>query len=160
MLYWSVANPNPYTRLKRHGSADAVPLTAPADLYSNSTVALDVSTGKLVWYYQELPGDDWDADHNHERMLIRPSRRPGRIIFCARLGRSLPERTLVKRTFPARICGVNDELRNEKLGHRFESGRCRIASKLSAGPNLSRSKPTRDSAAPTTWRRSFSIERA
>jgi len=54
----------------RHGSADAVPLTAPADLYSNSTVALDVSTGKLVWYYQELPGDDWDADHNHERMLI------------------------------------------------------------------------------------------
>jgi alcohol dehydrogenase (cytochrome c) len=69
-LYWSVANPNPYTRLMRHGSADAVSLTAPADLYSNSTVALDVNTGKLAWYYQELPGDDWDADHNHERMLI------------------------------------------------------------------------------------------
>jgi hypothetical protein len=28
------------------------------------------NTGKLAWYYQELPGDDWDADHNHERMLI------------------------------------------------------------------------------------------
>ena len=54
----------------RHGSADAVSVTAPADLYSNSTVALDVNTGKLAWYYQELPGDDWDADHNHERMLI------------------------------------------------------------------------------------------
>jgi len=71
VLYWSVANPNPYTRLTRHGAADAVPLTAPVDLFSNSTVALDVETGKLNWYYQELPGDDWDADHNHERVLIR-----------------------------------------------------------------------------------------
>ena len=70
VLYWSVANPNPYTRLTRHGAADAVSLTAPADLFSNSTVALDVETGKLNWYYQELPGDDWDADHNHERLLI------------------------------------------------------------------------------------------
>jgi alcohol dehydrogenase (cytochrome c) len=70
VLYWGIANPNPYTRLMRHGSADAVSLTAPANLYSNSTVALDVETGKLVWYYQELPGDDWDADHNHERILV------------------------------------------------------------------------------------------
>ena len=71
VLYWGVANPNAYTRLTRHGRADAISLSAPADLYSNSTVALDVTTGKLVWYYQELPGDDWDADHNHERILVR-----------------------------------------------------------------------------------------
>jgi len=75
-LYWSVANPNPYTRLTRHGAADAVSITAPADLFSNSTVALDVNSGKLNWYYQELPGDDWDADHNHERILIHTSVRP------------------------------------------------------------------------------------
>ena len=61
--------PNPYTRLKRHGRHDAVSFTAPANLYSNSTLALDVATGKLAWYYQELPGDDWDADHNQERIL-------------------------------------------------------------------------------------------
>ncbi|MEA2936610.1 MAG: hypothetical protein QOC56_114 [Alphaproteobacteria bacterium] len=71
ILYWGVANPNPYTRLTRHGRHDAVSFTAPANLYSNSTVALDVATGKLVWYYQELPGDDWDADHNQERILLR-----------------------------------------------------------------------------------------
>ena len=70
VLYWGIANPNPYTRLMRHGSADAVSQTAPADLYSDSTVALNVETGKLVWYYQELPGDDWDADHNQERILV------------------------------------------------------------------------------------------
>ena len=31
VLYWGIANPNPYTRLTRHGSADAVSLTAPAE---------------------------------------------------------------------------------------------------------------------------------
>jgi alcohol dehydrogenase (cytochrome c) len=71
VLYWSVANPNPYTRLSRHGRHDAVSFTAPANLFSNSTIALDVNTGKLVWYYQQLPGDDWDADHNQERILVR-----------------------------------------------------------------------------------------
>jgi alcohol dehydrogenase (cytochrome c) len=69
LVYWGVANPDPYTRLKRHGRHDAVPYTAPVNLYSNSTLALDVATGKLAWYYQELPGDDWDADHNQERIL-------------------------------------------------------------------------------------------
>jgi len=71
LTYWGVANPDPYTRLTRHGRHDAVPFTAPVNLYSNSTLALDIETGKLAWYYQELPGDDWDADHNQERILAR-----------------------------------------------------------------------------------------
>src|SRR6186997_1635629 len=71
VLYWGVANPNPYTRFKRYGSYDANSITSPSELYANSTVALNVETGKLVWYFQELPSDDWDADHNHERVLVR-----------------------------------------------------------------------------------------
>jgi alcohol dehydrogenase (cytochrome c) len=71
LLYWAIANPKPYTRLKRHGSAEGTSRSAPADLYSNSTVALDVDTGKLAWHYQYLPGDDWDLDHIHERTLLR-----------------------------------------------------------------------------------------
>ena len=70
IVYWGVANPNPYTRFKRHGSYDAVSNTSPSELYSDSTLALDVTTGRLAWYFQELPSDDWDADHNHERILI------------------------------------------------------------------------------------------
>jgi alcohol dehydrogenase (cytochrome c) len=70
-VYWAIANQKPYTRLKRHGSAEGVSRTAPAELYSNSTVALDVESGKLKWYYQHLPGDDWDADHIHERTIVR-----------------------------------------------------------------------------------------
>ena len=72
LIYWGIANPTPNTRAARHGgNAFAIPLTSPADLYSNSTVALDLNTGKLAWYYQHLPGDDWDEDINEERTLIR-----------------------------------------------------------------------------------------
>lgn len=71
MLYWGVANPMPDQRISRHdGKADAVSRTAPADLYSNSTIALDPATGKLAWYYQHLPADDWDSDYTHERTLV------------------------------------------------------------------------------------------
>src|SRR6266571_3891528 len=81
VLYWGIANPNPYTRLTRHGRADAVSLSAPADLYSNSTVALDVETSKLLWYYQQLPGDDWDADNNQDRILVRTRVNPDKLFW-------------------------------------------------------------------------------
>jgi alcohol dehydrogenase (cytochrome c) len=72
MIYWGVANPTPNTRAARHGgNPEAIPKSAPADLYSNSTVALSLETGKLSWYYQHLPGDDWDQDYTNERILIR-----------------------------------------------------------------------------------------
>jgi alcohol dehydrogenase (cytochrome c) len=72
VLYWGVANPMPDQRSARHdGNPEAVPKMAPADLYSNSTIALDPATGKLKWYYQHLPGDDWDSDYTHERTLVR-----------------------------------------------------------------------------------------
>jgi alcohol dehydrogenase (cytochrome c) len=72
IIYWGIANPMPNTRADRHGgNVDAIPRHAPADLYSNSTVALSPDTGELVWYYQHLPGDDWDMDVAHEKTLVR-----------------------------------------------------------------------------------------
>ncbi|MGD1074099.1 MAG: PQQ-binding-like beta-propeller repeat protein [Bryobacteraceae bacterium] len=38
-------------------------------LYHNCTLALDVNTGKMVWYYQHIV-DHWDFDHPFERYLI------------------------------------------------------------------------------------------
>ena len=71
LVYWGVADPGPYTRYKRHnGNPFAVPLIAPAELYCNSTLALHVDTGELAWYYQHIPGDDWDSDWTQERVLI------------------------------------------------------------------------------------------
>jgi alcohol dehydrogenase (cytochrome c) len=72
LIYWGIANPMPNTRMDRHnGDPAGTAKTAPADLYSNSTVALDPATGKLKWYYQHLPGDDWDQDYTNERVLFR-----------------------------------------------------------------------------------------
>src|SRR5438094_9962781 len=69
---WVIANPMPNTRMERHnGDPDGTSRSSPSDLYSNSTVALDPETGKLKWYYQHLPGDDWDQDYTNERILFR-----------------------------------------------------------------------------------------
>ncbi|MDR2213540.1 MAG: PQQ-binding-like beta-propeller repeat protein, partial [Pseudomonadales bacterium] len=71
LLYWGVANAMPDHRAARHdGDPAGTSISTPADLYSNSTLALDPKTGALQWYYQHLPGDDWDLDATHERVLL------------------------------------------------------------------------------------------
>lgn len=61
--FWGIGMPGPYAELIR-GSGDG------SVLYTNSTLALDVSTGKLKWYYQHLPRDNWDLDSPFERILV------------------------------------------------------------------------------------------
>jgi alcohol dehydrogenase (cytochrome c) len=71
LVYWGVANPSPHTRYRRHdGNPFDVPLTTPSELYCNSTLALDADTGRLAWYYQHIPADDWDSDWTQERVLF------------------------------------------------------------------------------------------
>jgi PQQ-dependent dehydrogenase (methanol/ethanol family) len=55
VLYWAVGNPHPDTDGdERAGS----------NLYTNSDLAIDAKTGKMLWYYQFTPHDlhDWDAN--------------------------------------------------------------------------------------------------
>jgi len=55
LVYWGVGNP----------SSDFYGEERPgANLYTNSLIALDADTGKLKWYFQEIPHDlnDYDAD--------------------------------------------------------------------------------------------------
>src|SRR5580658_3817044 len=40
-------------------------------LYTDSTLAINPDTGKLVWYYQHLPNDQWDLDWVFERQIVR-----------------------------------------------------------------------------------------
>jgi alcohol dehydrogenase (cytochrome c) len=40
-------------------------------LYTDCTLAINPDTGKLVWYYQHLPNDQWDLDWAFERQIIR-----------------------------------------------------------------------------------------
>jgi alcohol dehydrogenase (cytochrome c) len=53
LTYWGVGNPGPdWNGDKRAGD----------NLYSDSVVALDPDTGKLKWYYQFSPHDEFDFD--------------------------------------------------------------------------------------------------
>jgi len=61
--FWGIGMPGPYSELIR-GSGDG------HVLYTNSTLAIDVATGKLKWYYQHLPRDNWDLDSPFERILV------------------------------------------------------------------------------------------
>jgi len=70
LVYMGTGVPGPYPSIV-HGrdEGDA--------LYSDSTLAINADTGELVWYYQHLPGDDWDLDHIGERILIDIPINPG-----------------------------------------------------------------------------------
>ncbi len=50
-----------------------------ANLYANSLVALDVKTGKLLWYYQTVHHDLWDYDITSSPVLMQV-RRNGKTI--------------------------------------------------------------------------------
>ena len=39
-------------------------------LYTNATVALDPATGKLAWFFQHVPNDQWDFDWAFERQIV------------------------------------------------------------------------------------------
>jgi len=38
-------------------------------LYTDSTLALNADTGKIVWFHQYLPRDQWNLDHTFEQVL-------------------------------------------------------------------------------------------
>lgn len=76
-IIWGVANPTPNSRAERHGGVyQNLPNHGPMDLYSDSTIALDADTGKIKWYYQHLPGDDWDEDWTNDRTLVSTTMNP------------------------------------------------------------------------------------
>lgn len=64
MTYWGVAQAKPWVPASRH-----LEITDKA-LYSNSTIALDIDTGKLVWHFQHVPGEALDLDEVFERVLV------------------------------------------------------------------------------------------
>ncbi len=39
-------------------------------LFTNTTLALNPETGKLVWHYQHLANDQWDLDWAYERQIV------------------------------------------------------------------------------------------
>ncbi|GAA6140539.1 PQQ-dependent methanol/ethanol family dehydrogenase [Hydrogenophaga sp. 5NK40-0174] len=56
LAYFGTGNPGPWNSHVRKGD----------NLYSASTVAIDVKTGKIKWHYQTTPNDGWDYDGVNE----------------------------------------------------------------------------------------------
>ncbi len=56
LAYFGTGNPAPWNSHLRPGD----------NLYSASTVAVDVTTGQIKWHYQTTPNDGWDFDGVNE----------------------------------------------------------------------------------------------
>ena len=75
---WITGSYDPDTNLTIWGTAQAKPWmpisrgmdTLDKALYTSSTLALDVDTGKLAWYYSHAPGEALDLDVVFERVLV------------------------------------------------------------------------------------------
>jgi alcohol dehydrogenase (cytochrome c) len=60
-VFWQAGNPGPdYNGDERGGD----------NLYSDCLLALDAKTGKLKWYYQTTPHDQWDWDTTETPLVI------------------------------------------------------------------------------------------
>ena len=64
LTYWGTAQAKPWVPISRHMSI------FDEGLYTNSTVAVDVETGQLEWYFQHVPGEALDLDEVFERVLV------------------------------------------------------------------------------------------
>ncbi len=74
LVVLSTGNPNP----------DYQGETRPGDnAYTDSILALHVKTGKLAWWYQEVPHDLWDYDASAPVMLFDAKDAQGRTVPAA-----------------------------------------------------------------------------
>jgi PQQ-dependent dehydrogenase (methanol/ethanol family) len=78
---WTAGSYDPELNLAYFGvgqTYDTGPLLHPVNqpgvtndgLYTDCTLAFNPDTGKLVWFYQHVPNDQWDLDWAFERQLI------------------------------------------------------------------------------------------
>ena len=71
LVYVNAGNPSPdYDGSARVG----------ANLFTNATVALDINTGQLAWYFQAVHHDLWDWDHVTGPLLFDVTNEEGEIV--------------------------------------------------------------------------------
>jgi alcohol dehydrogenase (cytochrome c) len=106
LVFWGTGNPAPWNPLGRQGD----------NLYTNSILAIQPSTGKVVWWYQMTPNDPFDYDGVNElvqaeltidgtpRQVIMQANRNGFLYLLERAtGKLLAANKFVKVTWAERI---------------------------------------------------------
>jgi alcohol dehydrogenase (cytochrome c) len=72
---WVTGTYDPETNQTIWGTGNPVPMFDPTyrpgdNLYTNSAISWDPDTGKMNWYFQYTPGDQWDFDEAGTHILI------------------------------------------------------------------------------------------
>jgi outer membrane protein assembly factor BamB len=62
LVYWGTANPAPFPGTAQYPNGSSRP---GPNLFTDSTLALSLRTGKLVWFHQAVPHDLFDQDFVH-----------------------------------------------------------------------------------------------
>jgi outer membrane protein assembly factor BamB len=70
MLYVGIANPAPFVGTPQYPNGSSRP---GPNLYTDSTVALRIANGRLVWYHQAHPHDLFDRDFVHTMIVPLPA---------------------------------------------------------------------------------------
>jgi PQQ-dependent dehydrogenase (methanol/ethanol family) len=117
VLYWAVGNPHPDTDGDQRSGRN---------LYTNCDLAIDVKTGKLIWYFQFTPHDlhDWDANqpivlvhakwNGRDRELLLHANRNGFLyVLDAQTGKLLRATAMVDKLTWA--SGINQDDGTPKL---------------------------------------------
>jgi alcohol dehydrogenase (cytochrome c) len=73
--FWQTGSYDPDLKLTYWGTGQPTPMFDPEyrpgdNLYTNSTLGLDVDTGKMKWYFQYTPGDFLDYDEIGIQQLV------------------------------------------------------------------------------------------
>ncbi len=66
IVYWGTANPAPFPGTTQFPNGSSRP---GRNLYTDSTVALDLATGRLIWFHQAVPHDLFDQDFVHTMIV-------------------------------------------------------------------------------------------
>lgn len=64
LSFWGTAQAKPWVAASRGLT------TEHETLYANSTLALDIDTGEIVWYFTHVPGETLDMDESFERIVV------------------------------------------------------------------------------------------
>ena len=64
LSFWGTAQAKPWVAASRGLT------TEHETLYANSTLALDIDTGEIVWYFTHVPGETLDMDEAFERIVV------------------------------------------------------------------------------------------
>ena len=69
-VYFGTAQSKPWMAISKGVTVED------STLYANSTLALDVETGDIDWYFTHVPGESLDLDEAYERVLVDIDGRP------------------------------------------------------------------------------------